>query len=889
MMAELDLIVTAGKRAGARISVAEQLVLGRETGGNGSLDDDEKVSRRHALIRRDLNGDWIIEDAGSVNGTFVNGVHVKHRQRLQPGDTIRVGETTLRVGTGDEPPSAEAEANESVDPPTRPSEQIGAPARTAEPPAPFLAPLAVLVRAGRRVPISQRGLTIGRAPENDVVVDSDRSSRHHARIVAAEGRYFLADLGSVNGSELNGERLVKQARWLRAGDTIAIGAEQFRFLIGGDETLAGVEAPLSDGIRRIRFDRSKLSIGRDSANDLQLDSPGVSRFHAEVVNAAGRIELRDLESRNGTRLDGLPVSRAEIKTGSEIGVGPYRLIFDGTTFIERDDRGVVRLQAYEIAVSSRGKQLLEATSVAVKPGEFVAVIGESGSGKTTLIKVLAGVRRSSAGGVFVNGDPVWTRLAEIGYLPQDEIVHPRLTVLESLRYSARLRLPADHSPQDIDAAVGRVVSETSLEEHVNTRIGSLSGGERKRVGLATELLTRPALLFLDEPTTGLDPRLETRMMRLFRDLAAVGRSALVMATHTTKNLDLVDKIWVVGRGGYLCFVGSPVHAKSFFGVSEYDDIYAALESKSATAWRHQFLADEAQAGRTPGGSPVPSPTPAGTKVRGNRFSSQAPVLLSRYLRTFVRDQRNVLILLLQVPLLAIVMALLFKPHVFSAPGSTSDSSSTALLLFVLVTTTIWLGTLDSAREVIKERAILARERAVGLDVRAYLASKAALLFALIALQTLILLLVVLALRPMQEPAATKLLLMIELVTTGFVAVAMGLVISSAVKSEDQAIAVIPIAMIVQLLFGGAIVTVKDMGAAMSGFSTVVFARSAFAGVGTAAHMNDRIHADARFNAPNPYGYSYFDLPGWATLLILGAFLFSMLLVSATILQRHEVG
>ena len=421
----------------------------------------------------------------------------------------------------------------------------------------------------------------------------------------------------------------------------------------------------------------------------------------------------------------------------------------------------------------------------------MAVIGESGSGKTTLIKVLAGVRRSSAGGVFVNGDPVWTRLAEIGYLPQDEIVHPRLTVLESLRYSARLRLPADHSPQDIDAAVGRVVSETSLEEHVNTRIGSLSGGERKRVGLATELLTRPALLFLDEPTTGLDPRLETRMMGFFRDLAAVGRSALVMATHTTKNLDLVDKIWVVGRGGYLCFVGSPAHAKRFFGVSEYDDIYAALDSKSAVAWRHQFLADEAQAGRTPGGSPVPSATPAGVKVRGNRFSSQAPVLLSRYLRTFVRDQRNMLILLLHVPLLAVVMALLFKPHVFSAPGS-NGASSTALLLFVLVTTTIWLGTLDSAREVIKERAILARERAVGLDVRAYLASKAALLFALIATQTLILLVVVLALRPMQEPAEAKLLLMIELVTTGFVAVAMGLVISSAVNSEDQAIAVIPI-------------------------------------------------------------------------------------------------
>ena len=301
-------------------------MLGREAGGDGSFDDDEKVSRRHAVIRRDLNGDWIIEDAGSINGTFVNGAHVKHRQRLQPGDTIRVGEKYFESAQ-DEPRSTKAE------PPTSRSIRRRVPlSRSALPRAgrasgTVFAPPAVLVRAGQRIPIPQRGLTIGRAPENDVVVDSDWSSRHHARIVAAEGRYFLADLGSVNGSELNGERLVKQARWLRAGDTIAIGAEQFRFLIGGDETLASVEAPLSDGIRRIRFDRSKLSIGRDPSNDLQLDSPGVSRFHAEVVNTAGRIELRDLESRNGTRLDGLPVGRAEIKTGSEIGVGPYSTDF----------------------------------------------------------------------------------------------------------------------------------------------------------------------------------------------------------------------------------------------------------------------------------------------------------------------------------------------------------------------------------------------------------------------------------------------------------------------------------------------------------------------------------------------------------------------------------
>src|SRR5262249_25759067 len=152
----------------------------------------------------------------------------------------------------------------------------------------------------------------------------------------------------------------------------------------------------------------------------------------------------------------------------------------------------------------------------------------------------------------------------------------------------------------------------------------------------------------------------------------------------------------------------------------------------------------------------------------------------------------------------------------------------------LVTATIWLGTLDSAREVIKERAILARERAVGLDLRAYLASKVTLLFGLVALQTLLLVLVVIALRPMSVPLGSKVLLLIELIATGFVAVAMGLVISSVVRSEDQATAVIPIVMIIQLLFGGAIVTVKNMGTVMATLSALVFERTAFAGVGTSA-------------------------------------------------------
>src|SRR5205823_7335571 len=124
-------------------------------------------------------------------------------------------------------------------------------------------------------------------------------------------------------------------------------------------------------------------------------------------------------------------------------------------------------------------------------GQFVAVIGESGSGKTTLVKALGGVSIPTTGFVTVNGEPVETRLTDLGYVPQDEIVHRLLTVREALSYAARLRLPRDTRPAETSANVERVMGELGLSEHADTLIGSLSGGQRKRAGVATELLSRP--------------------------------------------------------------------------------------------------------------------------------------------------------------------------------------------------------------------------------------------------------------------------------------------------------------------------------------------------------------------------------------------------------------
>jgi ABC transport system ATP-binding/permease protein len=552
---------------------------------------------------------------------------------------------------------------------------------------------ATVLHAGRRVALDAHGISIGRRSDNQVVIDGERVSRHHARIAPADGGWYLADLDSMNGTYLNGERLRDESRWLESGDKIGVGGEVLRFVTGEFTQVDGLPTPALSQ-QRVQFSGRRLTFGRDPSNDVVLRDPNVSRFHAEITPAPTGVELRDLGSSNGTRIDGRPVSRAAIASGAEIAIGPFRILFDGSSFLARDRTGALRLDAEKVGVVAGKRRILTSASLSVLPGELVAIIGESGSGKSTLIKALAGVTDPTEGRVSLSGEAVRARLTDVGYVPQEEIVHGALTVAEALRYSARLRLPDDAGDGDVEDAVARVLAEVDLTEHADTRIASLSGGQRKRASVAVELLSRPSLLFLDEPTTGLDPELETRLMQLLRSLASSGRG-VTLVTHATKNLGLCDKLAVIGRGGELAYFGPPVKALSFFGAGAFDDIYRALREQPTAEWRRRYetIAPPVSA---PASAAAHGPTAA--RRRGGR---QARILAGRYLRLLSRDRRNLLILLGQVPLLALGMASLFKRSVFAHGAGHAGSS--AQLLFLLVTTSIWLGSVAAARELVKER------------------------------------------------------------------------------------------------------------------------------------------------------------------------------------------
>ncbi len=243
-----------------------------------------------------------------------------------------------------------------------------------------------------------------------------------------------------------------------------------------------------------------------------------------------------------------------------------------------------------LSVSAGGHRILSGVELTLHPGEMCAVIGPSGAGKSTLIRTLLRLRDPEAGSVTIGARPV-AELGPAGYVPQDDALHRGLTVRRELSYAAELRMPAA-SAEERRARVDGALAEVDLSDRAEVRIRRLSGGQRKRVSIALEILTHPSLLVLDEPTSGLDPGLEARTMALLSDIADSGRIVLV-ATHAMQSLDRADALCVLVEG-HVAYFGPPRQALSFFRVERYAELFRQLEKQPPSAWRLSAGADPDQ-------------------------------------------------------------------------------------------------------------------------------------------------------------------------------------------------------------------------------------------------------------------------------------------------------
>ncbi len=235
-------------------------------------------------------------------------------------------------------------------------------------------------------------------------------------------------------------------------------------------------------------------------------------------------------------------------------------------------------------ITDRGgvKRILNDVSLSVMPGELCALIGSSGSGKSTLMNCLNGFEPATSGNVYINGEELMenygTLKSRIGYVPQADTVHGSLRVKNMLRFAALLRLPRNITEFEIEKRIHDVLCIMGLFEHRHKLIKKLSGGQRKRAGIAAELISDPALFLLDEPTSGLDPEAETSLMKQLCRLSHEKGKTVICITHTLQNISLFDKIIFLAPGGRLCFCGTHPQALEFFGVSNLTDAYELISN-----------------------------------------------------------------------------------------------------------------------------------------------------------------------------------------------------------------------------------------------------------------------------------------------------------------------
>ncbi len=653
-------------------------------------------------------------------------------------------------------------------------------------------------------------------------------------------------------------------------------------------------------------ERRELTIGRLPENDLIIDDPQVAAVHARVKNIDSRWVIYDQDTESGTFVNRHRVRVAELRDGDEILIGTNKVFLDGATVKGFVGREGVRIDAVGLTRELRdGRRILNDISLCIHPGEFVAIVGGSGAGKTSLLHALNGFAPATSGAVRYNGLNLYENLdlfrPVLGYVPQDDIVHGELTVERTLYYGAKLRLPKDTLPQELNERIEEVLSAVGLTERRQTDVRRLSGGQRKRVSVALELLARPRAVYLDEPTSGLDPALEGRMMSLFRDLAETGATVIV-STHVTQNLRICDKIVWLAPGGHLVFFGSPAEALRHFRVHEFGEIYGLLESEEERARWSAIFPDspayqvnvrerleagppETEASETAEAAVAPAPPP----IHRAGALRQLFWLTIRYAEVLARDVPNLALLLIQAPAIGLSIYLLFSSGIFAATsGEGGDALRATMSLHILTAAAIFLGASNSAREITKESAIYARERLVNLNVVPYIGSKVAVLSLLCLFQAAVLVGIFaarLSLPGSDWEMYPKLLAAIFL--TELAGLAMGLLISAVSANSDRAMAIVPVSLIPQLVFAGALVPYGHMLAPAKVVSQVMISKWALQLTGSMTDLSERFAAQFPPSFAQPYS-DQFDSNSWLPWAVLAAFFIGMLVATVIVQKRKDV-
>ncbi len=581
----------------------------------------------------------------------------------------------------------------------------------------------------------------------------------------------------------------------------------------------------------------------------------------------------------------------------------------------------IRIDALHLNETGRRHTLLlHDLSLSVPAGAFVALVGGSGVGKTTLLGALSGIQPAQSGTVLYNGKDFYQNIGsfsnQIGYVPQDDIVHRDLTVGKALYYTAKLRLPKTYKRKQIRQRINEVLDEVEMTHRRKSLVRRLSGVSASASRWRSNCWQIPHIFLLDEPTAGLDPGLDLKMMQLLRKLADRGHT-IVLVTHATNNINVCDLACFLARGGRLAFYGPPAEAKTYFRTNNFAEIYNALEPSPAEGdapeqaeerFRqspyytqyildplNQVLAEQEEQNGASAERVMNAPIAQSTRIHSLK---QFWYLTLRYLNLLIHDSGNLVILLLQAPIIGLLLYYLASPSAFiptsvatcpqrSGPSTTSgkivsiscqhlvntlnspqgklmvqqlhtsklqileqaiapnSGTDAQTILFIMAFAAVLFGCINGVRAFVRETAIYKRERMVNLRIAPYIFSKIVVLGFLCLLQSAILVYIVNLKAHYHQgiflPIFAEIFITVALTTLA--GLMLGLAISALAPNTDRAMAFVPIMLIPQVIFSGIIFKLGTP--ILQAFGALFAARWSMSGLGSSIGLHaDKLGVDS---------------------------------------------
>lgn len=471
--------------------------------------------------------------------------------------------------------------------------------------------------------------------------------------------------------------------------------------------------------------------------------------------------------------------------------------------------------AYQLGLAVDGRQILSDISFAARPGTMTAVIGPSAARNSALLAVLAGTRAPSSGRATVDGHDVHAELqamrSRIGIVARDDRLHRQLTVEQAVQYAAELRLPPEASAEQRERVVGQVLDELDLTPHRTTRIRKLAPEVRRCAALAIELITRPSLLVVDEPTAGLDPAQQRHVMAVLRRQANIGCVVVVAisARASLTDVDTCDQVLVLTGAGKVAYLGTPLEAGSAMGATDWSQVLARVGADPDGT--HAAFRARPQPWTAPAEVAAPWTPPAGLPRR-----RQIRLLARREVRLLLAHRSYFAFLAILPFALAGLTLLIPGDAGLTRPGPGGANGHEAIeILAALNVGAVILGTALTIRALVLEHRVFRREQQVGLSAPAYLAAKLTVYALAAALWTAVMFAIVVAVRggPAGDAALLRnatVELYVTAAATAIVSAVIGLTLSALGTALRQVLPLVVPVILASALFNGSLVQLVSL-------------------------------------------------------------------------------